>query len=293
MKIPVLLFQLRTVESLGRRFKGLGLALTSFLPNLEDVLRKIGFHASAEAYAVSSLFSSFIYGLLFFLITLFALSFRAVEEPVLYSLGLGLLFWLVFFLLHQIYPGIIMRKIARKESNDLLFALREIMMNVNSGVPLFDSMKNVANASYGYVSRDFAWVVTQIERGIAQKEALRNLALKSDSEYLKRAVWQMVNALETGSSMSTALPGITSSLENYMYRDIRNYSSNLNFLLLLYMLVAAVVPSLGITFLVLLSAFGELGVDIITVGALVGISALIQIMMIGYMGSTRPEIFGG
>jgi hypothetical protein len=103
----------------------------------------------------------------------------------------------------------------------------------------------------------------------------------------------MVNALETGASMSSALPGIVEALESFLFREIKNYSSNLNFILLIYMLVAAVVPSLGITFLVLLSAFSELGVDMKTVLSLVVGSGIMQIAMIGYMSSTRPEIFGG
>jgi hypothetical protein len=45
--------------------------------------------------------------------------------------------------------------------------------------------------------------------------------------------------------------------------------------------------------LVLLSAFSGLGVTIETLGLLVGSSAAMQVIMIGYMSSTRPEIFGG
>jgi flagellar protein FlaJ len=293
MKIPVLLFTLKTTDHLGKRFRGLGKSLLKLQPKLGNTLKKIGFAAEPEAYAVASLFSALIYGLLLFTISLVALNYRGHEQPVQLALAIGLLFWIVFFGLHLIYPAIIMKKIAAKESKDMLFALREIMMNVNSGVPLFDAMKNVAQANYGYISKDFEWVVIKIERGIPQREALKALAVKTESEFLKRAVWQMVNAMETGASMGTALPGIVENLENYIYRDIRNYSSNLNFMLLIYMLVAAVVPSLGITFLVLLSAFSELGVDIVTVMLLVGGSALMQMAMIGFMSSSRPEIFGG
>jgi len=143
------------------------------------------------------------------------------------------------------------------------------------------------------VSSDFGNVVKEIEAGSSEREALRDLALKTESEYLKRAVWQMVNALESGTSIGTALPSIVDSLENYLYREIKNYSANLNFLMLIYMMSAAVIPSLGITFLVLLSAFSDFGITLETVGMLVGISVVMQVILIGYMSSTRPEIFGG
>jgi flagellar protein FlaJ len=258
------------------------------------VLQKIGIDIGPQAYMVGSLLSSFLYGIIFFLISLIAISTRnGMDAALRPSLGIGIAMWFVFFMLHAIYPGIILKKIAAKESKDLLFALREIMMDVESGVPLFESMKNVGSADYGYVSRDFEWAMKQVEAGVPETESLKRLALKTDSEYMKRAVWQMVNALESGARMESALAGIVESLEGYIYRDIKNYSSNLNFLMLLYMLGAAVVPSLGITFLVLLSAFGGLGVTIETVGMLVGASVVIQLVMIGYMSITRPEVFGG
>ena len=292
MRIPVLLLSLRSTKKLGRRFKGLGSALIRVQPGLGEVLAKIRMDVEPEAYVVGSLFSAFFYGLIFFAVSMLALTMRGVE-PLYQSLGIGIAFWFLFFSLHLIYPAIIMKKIAAKESKDLVFALREIMMDVNSGVPLFDAMKNVASADYGYVSSDFEMVIKKIERGVSQLDALRSLALESESEYMKRALWQMVNALETGASMGSALPGIVTALENHLYREIKDYSSNLNFLMLIYMLGAAVAPSLGITFLVLLSAFSELGVTMETIAILIGASALLQVFLIGYMSSTRPEVFGG
>jgi flagellar protein FlaJ len=293
MKIPILLFSIKTVNRLGRRFRGFGRWMAKMNPKLSETLRKIGLDIEPSAFMVGSFFSSLTYGVMIFLIGTLALLAKGDTEQLILPVLMGIVFWIMFFFLHMMYPSIIMKKIAAKESKDMLFALREIMMSVNSGVPLFDAMKNVASANYGYVSRDFQAVVTKIERGVPQREALRALALKSESEHLKRAVWQMVNALETGASMSSALPGIVDALESFLFREIKNYSSNLNFLLLIYMLVAAVVPSLGITFLVLLSAFSELGVDMATVLTLVVGSGVMQIAMIGYMSSTRPEIFGG
>jgi flagellar protein FlaJ len=292
MRIPFLLVPFKSMKKISRRFRGLGKILSKIQPNLGQTLSKIGADIDPGAYAVGSFISAFLYGLTFFILSIILLTFRGVEAvPV--SLVIGTTFWLMFFFIHMVYPKIVMKKIAVKESKDLLFALREIMMDVNSGVPLFDAMKNVAEADYGYVTRDFEWVVKQIESGVPQRTALRSLALKTESEYLKRALWQIVNALETGSSMGNALPGIVQSLEENTYREIKNYSSNLNFLMLIYMLSAAVAPSLGITFLVLLSAFSSMGVTVESVAGLVASSALLQIVLIGYMTSTRPEIFGG
>lgn len=292
-RIPVLLLPLKTVRKLGRRLRGLGRLLAKMQPQLGATLSRIEIEVEPEEYAAGSFISSFIYALLFFVLAVALMMGRGADDPFLPSIGVGIGIWAVFFLLHMVYPTIILKKIAIKESRDLLFALREIMMSVKSGVPLFSAVRNVGNADYGYISQDFLWVTQQIEGGMPEREAMKNLAIKTESEYLKRALWQMVNALESGAAMGDAVTGIVESAEEYIYRDIKNYSSNLNFLILMYMLVAVVVPSLGVTFMVLLSAFGDLGVSVASVLTLLLLSALVQLAMIGYMSTTRPEIFGG
>lgn len=293
-RIPVLLISSKSMERLGKRFKGIGNVLIALQPGLKTTISKLGYSFSAETYAVGSFFSSFLYGLVFSLLAAVVLALRGdAEDPVRIAVAVGFSITMLFFLLHLIYPKIVLKKIAVMENKDLLFALREIIIDVDSGIPLFDSMKNVATGEYRQISAAFEIVVREVETGTPEVDALKHLALRTESEYTKRTIWQMVNALESGASMKNALTGIADALEAANYREIKNYSTNLNFMLLIYMLIAAVVPSLGVTFMVLLSAFGGLGVDLGTVGLLIGGSILLQIIMIGYMSSTRPELFGG
>ena len=293
-KIPIMLLGPKEMERLGRRLMPLGSVVLGLQPGLRRILPKLGFEIAPEAYCAASFISSFFYGIMLFFICFIASSRGgSADQSLMISLAAGIGTWAVFLMLHLTYPSIVLSKVSGKENKDMLFALREIIMGVDSGVPLFDSIQNVAAANYGYVSKEFTEVVRNVEGGMPEVDALRLLAIRTDSEYLKRTVWQMVNALESGASMEAALTDMVESIEGYTYRDIKNYSSTLNFLLLIYMLVASVVPSLGITLLVLLSAFSGLGVNVTTIAMLVGGSALGQIVMIGYMGSTRPELFGG
>jgi len=281
------------VSSIGKRFR-MGVFLLPLFPSLGLTLQKTRIDIEPSAFISGSFLSSLLYGIMFFLAGMFALIIRVPDsDPLPTSVIIGALFFLLFFILHLYYPTISMRKIAAKENKDLLFALREIIIDIEGGVPLFDSMKNVSQADYGYISMDFERVVRRIDGGIPEREALKELALNTESEFLKRAAWQMVNALESGAKMSDALEGIAAAVENYLFREIKNYSTNLNFLLLLYMLGGVVAPSLGITFMILLSAFSGLGVTMESVIMLVFGASMLQIIMIGYMASTRPELFGG
>ncbi|MCI0503681.1 type II secretion system F family protein [Candidatus Micrarchaeota archaeon] len=294
-RIPFLLLPEQSVMRLSRRFR-VGQLLLPLFPSLRGTLQKTRIEFEAGAYIAASIISSFIYGILFFIISIIAQSLRAggaQGSPLLLPLGVGIVMWGLFLALHLYYPTIVMRKVAAKENKDLLFALREIIIDIDGGVPLFDSMKNVSLAGYGYVSADFDRVVRQIESGMPEREALKQLALKTESEYLKRAAWQMVNALESGAKMSDALEGIAVAVENYLFREIKNYTTSLNFLLLIYMLGGVVAPSLGITFMILLSAFSGLGVTIDSVILMIIGASAIQLVLIGYMASTRPGLFGG
>jgi flagellar protein FlaJ len=295
-KIPFMLLPENFAKRAGRRFRA-GVFLLPLFPQLKSTLQKIRADIEPDSYLSASVLSSLIYGILFFIVSMAALSLRAQAagpaDSIPTAAGLGLMFWALFFILHIYYPTILMKKIAAKENKDLLFALREVIIDVDGGVPLFDAMKNVSHADYGYISADFEWVVRQIESGIPEREAIKQLALKTESEFLKRAAWQMVNALESGAKMSDALEGIAGAVENYLFREIKNYSTNLNFLLLIYMLAGVVAPSLGITFMILLSAFSGLGVTMENVAMLIFGASVLQIILIGYMASTRPELFGG
>lgn len=293
-RVPVLLLPASVVRKLGRRTFPPVMLLLPLFPSLKGTLQKIRFECEVDSFVAASLFSSFIYGFILFLISFILLSSRPTEmDTTGFSIVLGVIFWLMFFALHIVYPDIIVKKIAAKENKDLLYALREMIIDIDGGVPLFDSMKNISAAGYGYISIDFEWVVRQVESGVPEREALKQLALKTESEFLKRAAWQMVNALESGAKMSDALEGIALAVENYLLREIKNYSSNLNFLLLIYMLVGVVAPSLGITFMILLSAFSGLGVTMESVMVLIVCTSIFQVIMIGYMASTRPDLFGG
>jgi flagellar protein FlaJ len=296
VKVPILLVGYGFMDAAGRRLEPLGRLLRPFHPALARELPSLGIMINPDHYRVGSFFSALIYAVLCSILIFAALTTSSTMDNSIrlrYTAAMGFVFFLMFLMLHLIYPSILVKKIAALSENDLLFALREIMLSINSGIPLFDSMKNVSLGNYGKISQDFEGVVKQVESGMPEREALKQLAISTESEYMKRAIWYMTTALETGASMSTALPGIVETLESHTYRNIRSYSSTLNFLMLIYMLIAAAIPSLGITFLILLSAFSGLGVTMSSILILVVVAAIGQLILIGYMAQTRPEIFGG
>ncbi len=292
-KIPLNLFSFNRMSQF-KRFSSLGNALRIFNKGIDSDLRALGTNLDGNLYLAASFFSALFYGVIFGMI-IFVLTFLIPSQrpsAIKFGIGFGFIFFSTFFLLHVIHPTILKKKIAGRQNKDLLFGLREIVMSVESGVPLFDSLKNVSLSNYGHVSNDFSKVVRKIESGVFERDALQALAIESENEYLRRAAWQIVNALETGSKVSNALSNIIDVLEKQINREIKDYSSNLNFIMLIYMLIAAAIPSLGVTFMILLSAFSGAGVTQSTIFIVLGISFFVQVIVLGYANATRPAIFG-
>ena len=297
IKIPFLLIPPKAFEQHPKLIKSVGI-FRKIIPTLQFDLKALYYEISAEAYILATFLSFVIYFVLFSFL-LYAILFVALpvdkhESIPSQSVSIGFLFSLLFLILLIAYPSILVKKINTKKNKNVLFALREIILSVNSGITLFDAMKNVSvSKDYGFVASDFERVIHSIESGKSEKEALREFAVFNQNDYLKRAAWQIINSIETGSRVGITLNIVTDSLEKEIYRDIRLYSTNLNFIMLIYLLGAAAVPSIGIAFLVLLSAFAGIGVDLTTIGVLLVGTSLFQIVLIGYISNARPDLFGG
>ncbi|MEW6329073.1 MAG: type II secretion system F family protein [Candidatus Micrarchaeota archaeon] len=291
MRVPLMLVSIESARGLSARFTGLGKRLLGLYPGVRYDLRAMDADVEAEKYAVVALLSAIIWGALFWAFAYAVLTWREMAGAGIFAALLGACFFLLFFILHLIYPGMIVRRIAEKTDRMLTFALRDLLMQVTSGVSLFDAMGIVAKSDYGYVSKEFEIVVREVSSGMSEAKALERMAFRTKSEYLKKAIWQLVTAIQSGSSLAGALRSVIDTLVGYQYRAIKSYSADLNFIILVYLLIAAVVPSLGITLLVILSAFSGLGVNESLLAGVVIFAFIIQLAMIGIIKNARPEIY--
>lgn len=289
-----MLFSVEDAKKVNRRVLWLGKFLSRLFFGTKYDLKKAGADIEAEEYLTASVFSAIVYGVIFFCLfmILFAAKDRVlIQENVLFSALIGFLFFLVFLFIHIIYPKLMAQKVAAGVDQSLMFALKSMMIQVTSGVSLFDAMKNIGRSDYGSVSKEFSEVVRDISAGTSEADALRKLALKTKSEYLKKTSWQLSTALKSGSSLKGALDSIITILMNYQKRTIKNYTAELNMWILVYLLLAAAVPTLGITFLVILSAIGGSDIGPLHLMFIVAGAFTIQIVLIGFIKTRVPKVF--
>ncbi len=284
-------FSAEQASRINRRFIGIGNLLVRLYPVLKYDLRSGGIDADAGAYAVAALISAIIWGAVMSGFAYFMLSARGVSNIYALSLAPGLLIAVIILLFQLIYPRIMARTVAERVDRELIFALKDMYVQINSGISLFDAMCNISKSDYGNVSEEFELAVREITAGESEENALEKLALKTKSDYFKKALWQLITAMRSGSSTAGALRSVIDVLISYQHRVIKNYASELNFWILMFMLIAATIPTLGITLSVILSTFGKSGITELLFAEFVLASFVVQAVMIGFLKSRRPEVY--
>jgi len=199
-----------------------------------------------------------------------------------------------FFIFFQVisYPNVIVKRRVRSIDRNLLFVLRTILVQIRSGVPIFDTFVSIAAGDYGEISLEFKGVIEKVRAGKPVIESLEELTVRNPSIYFRRALWQLVNALKSGSDVGDNLENVISALSKEQIVEIREYQSTLNPLAMMYMMIAVIVPSLGITVMIVLSTFP--GMEVVgnedTFWALLAGVTFMQFMFMSVIKSKRPNL---
>lgn len=193
------------------------------------------------------------------------------------------------------YPKVIINRRVKNLERNLLFALRTILVQIRSGVPIFDSFVSIATGNYGQISDEFRMVIEKSRAGQPVVDVLEELAIRNPSLYFRRAIWQISNAIKSGSDIGENLASIIDSLSKEQLIQIREYRSILNPLAMMYMMIAVIIPSLGITIMIILSTFPGMQrlQDQQTFWLLLVGVVLMQFVFMSIIRSKRPNLIGG
>jgi hypothetical protein len=161
----------------------------------------------------------------------------------------------------------------------------------SSGILLYNILQNIAEADYGTISDDLRKAVRMISSGEREMAVLEKVTSTTRSENFKKALWHITAAMRTGVGLNTAIKTILDTQTSEQHRAIREYSTSLNFVLLLYLMFAAVAPAILTTFFALLSIFGVFAISCEVLIGIVIFSAVIQLVIIGFMRTARPGVY--
>ena len=289
MRIPFCPLPLKRAKSVAKYFYRFSRPLAS--EKMKHQLKVAEMDISARDYAAIAFFTAVFNFLISFSI-LFVVSLRFV--PLLNGLALSLAFSGFIFLMILIYLMIHPRSLMKKKIYDLeknlLHAVRHMYVMIKSGVPIYDAFVSVANNNYGNVSKEFSNIVNKVNSGESLVDVLEESSLNNPSAFFRRVLWQITNGIQSGADIAIVMGTTIDYLGNEQRIAIRRYGSQLNPMTLMFMMFAVVIPTLGITFLIVLSTISGLNVSENMLWGIMLVVILFQFMFLGLMKSRRPSI---
>jgi flagellar protein FlaJ len=288
-----MLFPINLGLKLSRPLTGICQKLRKYFPGLAKELESAKLELSDYTY-LSLVIINLLFYFILFVGLLFTLLYVVQAKPFLYSirqsvLNTALIVVLVGYGLFT-YPKVLAGKKAEEIDKNLVFALRDLLMQVSSGVPLYNGLVNISKAGYGQISQEIELVAKSINTGTPVDKALQIMAIHTKSPYLKRVTWQLINTIKAGSSLKNALRIVVADLTLEQKSKIRDYAHELNLWSLIYMLFAVAVPTIGIVMMVILSSFMGMGLGQSMFIAFIIICLVVQYVIISLIKSRRPVV---
>lgn len=290
-RIPMGMMPMPQLKRISKPFYGIARPIQKGLPNLQIQLKQAEVDLSDLEYVAMCMSST-----LFMFVFLFIFAFFMTKIGLNIFLGFVIVFILsmIMFIQKLVYPRVYSNKRIKNIERNLLPALQNILVQLNAGVPLFSILVSIAQGGYGGVSEEFEKAVREINAGRSQVTTLEDLASRNPSQYFRRSLWQMTNGIKTGTDMTYVIEDTIKSLSEFQLIQIQKYGSQLKPIAMFYLLLAVIAPSLGTTFVILLSSFvaiSDFGVKMIFWGLFTFV-AIFQLFFMGVIKSRRPNLLG-
>jgi flagellar protein FlaJ len=295
------LVKAKVAGKMMRPFIGISYFIGDLIPGMKYDLEESGMEVGD--YMSAAIINTFLLSGLISVLVFFLAAYKGLIEPakLLSDFAAFLTFakitliptiivfvaLLGFFLY---YPKLLLRKSAETLDKDLVFALKDLLLQIDSGVSLFDGLLNISRADYGTVSDEFRTVVQEINTGLPEDKALEKLATRTESEFLKKSLWQLITSLRAGSGAQKALESVLIVLEKNQRDQIRSYTQELNLWSMMYMIFAVAVPGLGTTILIIMSTFAGMEINESVFAVIIGTCIVVETVIIGFIKVRRPAV---
>jgi len=183
-------------------------------------------------------------------------------------------------------------KISRKEKEigkEIVFAGRFLIIELESGVPLYNSMLNISK-NFEIIGKYFKEITDKVDLGTSMEDALNEAAEIIPSNDFRKILWQIINSIRTGSNIAKSLYSVIEQITKGQVTEVNKYGKKLNPLAMFYMMIAVILPSLGMTMLIILSSFIQFELSLTILIAIAGFLGFLQFMFISLVKFSRPAI---
>ena len=171
---------------------------------------------------------------------------------------------------------------------DILFAARDLIISLRSGMPLFNAITLISKG-YGDASAEFEKVVDKVQLGSPLEEAIDETVAQSKSPSFRRIMLQASVSIKAGADVVSALQSVIDQLSQERVIELRAYGQKLNAIAMFYMLFGVIMPSMGIAVVTILTTFIALfSVDTTILSAVIIGIIFLQIVFLKLITASRP-----
>lgn len=286
--MPFSLVPPKVLFGLEHHFRGPGRVALFFERSLEEDLLRAGYGMDPLAYASACALNAAL-NFVAVCASLLALGFAFHRDVLVIALLVGAAFSAAALLTCLWSPQIRASKSQRAIESSLIPVTRQMLIQVRSGVPLFNAIVSASTGNHA-VCGEFDAVVKKLSAGVSEGDALAEVSASSPSPKFRKVAWQLSNALKTGSDLGAVLQSTLAELEMEQAERIQRYSQELSPLTVVYMLAAVIVPSLGITMFIVISSLLSFSVPVFALPVVFLCMLGFQFFFLDFASSRRPPV---
>ncbi len=262
-----------------------------YFPDLKKKLALANMSQTPIEFLEKASLSSIYLAVAFLLLT--GVIFLSQNPPVslLWLVPLAVVYFLVLFYYFMLYPDAMVLKRAKELDYEVVFAGRQIVIAVKSGMPLFDAIVG-ATSGYGAVSREFSRIADRVTLGVPLVQAIRDEAQQNPSRYFVRMLMQLSNSISSGADVGSSVEVVLDQISKEQVISLKEYSQKLTPIVMFFMVFGIIVPSLGVVLAtVVFSAIsgGTLGMTSSILAPVFIVIAIIQFLFLGLIETSRPK----
>ena len=261
--------------------------LTSNFPKLPISLKTARYKDAPKAYTKKAFISALIMSvaLLFFLLTILTI----FQLPIVISF----LFFIIFFIFNFYFlinkPSFDVLRAEKQIESEIVSAVRFLILELKSERSLYNAMINTSN-NFVLIGIYFDEIVNEVKLGNTMEKALTEAVEICPSTHLRSVYWQLLNSLQTGADITESLEILLNDIVEEQKIKIEEYGRELNALSLFYMMVAIIIPTIGLTILLAVLTFIGINVPLFLLIFLWAMLSLIQFFFLKFTANRRPSV---
>ncbi len=263
--------------------------IRGLLPDLKRKLKYIEVYNPKE-YMLVGLANSFFMGFITLGILLSLTLLGEINQTIITLSIVSPVAMFIITLFYWIgYPGVQANKRAEQVEKDLLFAIRDMSIQMESGVGFVEALETLSTG-YGKLSEEFDYILKEINTGSSIEDSLEESITRNASHLYRSVMIRLLDGIKTGADIPDLLSAVIHNLDQDLQDKVKKYGQEVNTWITLYLVMGIVLPSMGLTIFIMLSSFSGISITwkfLVLIGS--GI-VFFHISALGLLNSRRPAI---